>query len=108
MPLLSNIAFGDPKHGWAADRTSGARAEMTLLVTADGGVTSQPRHLGAIAGARMSWRPTPGTCRAWRTPRRRPQTSLLMATSDGGKSWHEEHVTRGGSCPPSPSRRPHG
>ena len=97
LPLLWNVAFGDARHGWAADRTLGVSSEMTLLATTDGGVSWEPRHLGALAS---TFDVVATDARhVWALGERHdvePPASLLMATSDGGKSWHQEHVTTQG------------
>jgi photosystem II stability/assembly factor-like uncharacterized protein len=97
LPLLWNVAFGDARHGWAADRTLGVRSEMTLLATTDGGVSWEPQQLGALAStfdvvatdARHVWA-------LGERHDAEPWASLLMATTDGGKSWQKEHVTTRG------------
>jgi len=97
LPLLWNVAFGDAKHGWAADRTLGIRAPMTLLATTDGGATWEPERLGVNASA-VDVAATDAR-HVWALGERHdvePWTSRLMVTSDGGKSWHEDHVTTQG------------
>jgi len=75
---LSDIAFTDPNHGWLVGKNE------TLLETADGGTTWEPRSLDLDGDLVYSFNSVSFTGdEGWVTG----EPSILLHTTDGGQSW---------------------
>jgi photosystem II stability/assembly factor-like uncharacterized protein len=93
---LFAVAFGDASHGWAVRRAGGSLV-ATVLATANAGRTWRWQYPAPKRGELLSVAATDAT-HAWAAGYQGPGPhgkGLLIATSDGGKTWTRQRLPAG-------------
>jgi photosystem II stability/assembly factor-like uncharacterized protein len=97
--LLTAIAFGDRSHGWAVRRGIG-NSRARVLATVDGGGSWTWQYPGVKAGRLFALAATDAD-HVWAAGRQDIKgfgvwgKGLMVATSDGGKTWTRQRLPAG-------------